>query len=675
MAADQIFPIVFKPGILRDRPPFQGEYCTDGQWIRFYGGMPKKMGGMLGIKSAVNRYVTNSIYKFNTRENEYIVLYGYNDIFDPDHPNDQSSVYKYVISNNAIVGQRVNYNNLTSPGKLLWQFIPVIKSTNAITEQQKIVCFGSNNLDNILDDTAPYIRYIPLNNANPAVGPAKDFTSPPEDTNGGMVFINPYLFAYGNNGLVRWSKLNDPFDFSGEKTSINISTDKVIFGAKVRGGNSPTLLFWTLSSVIKLSNSPTGEGDELKMTKDVITADSSILSSRCVVEYDGVFYWPGTGRFFIYNGIVNPLENNINRNYFFDTIDMNKRQLVFGVKNVAKDEIWWFYPEKGQEAEVGCTHAIIYNVIENSWYDTSITRDCGFWDNVTGNMYTFGRSLTNPLNTNKYLFKHEVETNEVILAPPVIQRILGGTPSSNNGTSNDNAGGGYPQNAFTQPPSVRSVYTQHANTNLMYDYGIGNLQTIAQIQITNANVDLKQNYRCIIQSSVDLVNWSELVNQTQNFNPRGTLVFDIINPQPARAYRLLADPNIYVNFIMAFGLNGIVDQPQINTVIPSSFTTPTISFASFNPLKQLTGIDRWMEVKKIEPDFRMDKPEDTMSIVINTKEYAQSPTISSGQIVFSGATPKIDYYYQGRQLTFTFASTNYFEMGHVMITVNLGDGQ
>ena len=95
----------------------------------------------------------------------------------------------------------------------------------------------------------------------------------------------------------------------------------------------------------------------------------------------------------------------------------------------------------------------------------------------------------------------------------------------------------------------------------------------------------------------------------------------------------------------------------------------------FSPLKQLTGIDRWMEVKKIEPDFRMDKPEDTMSVVINTKEYAQSPTISSEQIVFSGATPKIDYYYQGRQLTFTFASTNYFEMGHVMITVNLGDGQ
>jgi hypothetical protein len=123
------------------------------------------------------------------------------------------------------------------------------------------------------------------------------------------------------------------------------------------------------------------------------------------------------------------------------------------------------------------------------------------------------------------------------------------------------------------------------------------------------------------------------------------------------------------------GVDQLVPAGNFTNPIPSSFTTPTISFASFNPLKQLTGIDRWMEVKKIEPDFRMDKPEDTMSVVINTKEYAQSPTISSEPIVFTGATPKIDYYYQGRQLTFTFASTNYFEMGHVMITVNIGDGQ
>ena len=40
-----------------------------------------------------------------------------------------------------------------------------------------------------------------------------------------------------------------------------------------------------------------------------------------------------------------------------------------------------------------------------------------------------------------------------------------------------------------------------ANTNLMYDYGLGNLQTISRIEIKNANVDVKQNYYCYLARS------------------------------------------------------------------------------------------------------------------------------------------------------------------------------
>ena len=514
MAADQIFPIVFKPGILRDRPPFQGEFCTDGSWIRFYGGMPRKIGGMYGIYPAAQYTLTNNFYINNVGNKEYTVFFGY--IY-----NNNSSVASVTVNDNVITNiknHEINKNNF-----LLWQFIPVITNTNAISDKNYLLCFGSNNLNNILDSSEPSVSFINLK-----TNTIMDINFPvSKDTNSGAVFINPYLFIYGDSGLVMYFEI-DKFIKKEAGLSISISTDKVIFGAKVRGGNSPTLLFWTLSSVIKVSN--TG-GGVIAFTKDVISSDSSIISSRCVVEYDGIFYWPGTGRFFSYNGLVNPLDNNINRNYFFNNLDMNKRQLVFGVKNVAKDEIWWFYPEKGKAADVGCTHAIIHNVIENSWYDTPIERNCGFWDNVTGTMFTFGKSLTDPTKDG-YLFKHEVGVNEIL----------------------------------------------------------------------------------------------------QN--------------------------------------NGVVNNP-----ISSFFTTPTVSFAAFNPLKQLTGVDRWMQIKKIEPDFKMDNPEGNMEVVINTKQYAQSVTVSSDPVIFTGETPKIDYYYQGRQVTFTFGSEVYFEMGHVMITVNLGDGQ
>ena len=42
----QMFPITYKPGILRDGSPFQGSYSTSGQWVRFFRGQPQNIGGM-----------------------------------------------------------------------------------------------------------------------------------------------------------------------------------------------------------------------------------------------------------------------------------------------------------------------------------------------------------------------------------------------------------------------------------------------------------------------------------------------------------------------------------------------------------------------------------------------------------------------------------------------------
>ena len=52
--ADQVFPITFKPGILKDGSPFQGEYCTNGQWTRFFRGFPQNIGGMKSSKFTQN---------------------------------------------------------------------------------------------------------------------------------------------------------------------------------------------------------------------------------------------------------------------------------------------------------------------------------------------------------------------------------------------------------------------------------------------------------------------------------------------------------------------------------------------------------------------------------------------------------------------------------------------
>ena len=62
--ADQVFPITFKPGILKDGSPFQGEYCTNGQWTRFFRGFPQNIGGMTALPTTISLQsaVPNAMY-------------------------------------------------------------------------------------------------------------------------------------------------------------------------------------------------------------------------------------------------------------------------------------------------------------------------------------------------------------------------------------------------------------------------------------------------------------------------------------------------------------------------------------------------------------------------------------------------------------------------------------
>lgn len=186
---------------------------------------------------------------------------------------------------------------------------------------------------------------------------------------GGVVMLHPYLFVYGNNGLIQNCAAGDFSDWvSSDANANNVSTGKVVKGLPVRGGTtSPAGLFWSLDSLIRVTYSPTSVGSLTYYWRyDLISSQSSILSSQCAIEYDGIFYWIGTDRFLSYNGVIQEIPNNINQNYFFDNLNYAQRQKVWVTKVPRWGEIWWFYP-KGDATE--CTDAIIYNVREKTWYD------------------------------------------------------------------------------------------------------------------------------------------------------------------------------------------------------------------------------------------------------------------------------------------------------------------
>jgi hypothetical protein len=195
-----------------------------------------------------------------------------------------------------------------------------------------------------------------------------------------------------------------------------VASTKVVKGLPLRGGTtSPAGLFWTLDSVVRVTYSPQAAGtSEIYWRYDLITQQSSIMSSSCVIEYDGIFYWAGVDRFLMYNGVVQEVPNTQNLNWFFDNINTEQRQKVWVSKIPRWGEIWWFYP-RGDAEE--CTDAIVYNVREKCWYDAGqalgARRSAGTFSEVFKKPIWAGNDEN--VATQYTLWIHEEGTNEVFL--------------------------------------------------------------------------------------------------------------------------------------------------------------------------------------------------------------------------------------------------------------------
>jgi hypothetical protein len=295
-------------------------------------------------------------------------------------------------------------NNFVPSVNNLWQLDTLYNVAGGVNS---ILAHPGQNLDQIDNTVNTNVFYGPVTSTT--MSPLKD-TGGANPTNnfitvsGGVVALHPYVFVYGNAGLIKNCSAGDPTDWnSADANEVNVAAGKIIKGLPVRGGsNSPSGLFWSLDSLIRVSYIG-GVGTPPQYWRyDIISSQSSIMSSQCVIEYDGIYYWIGTDRFLMYNGVVQEIPNNMNQNYFFDNLNYDQRQKVWATKVPRFGEVWWFYP-RGDSEE--CNDAIIYNIREKTWYDAGTAlgsqRSAGYFSqvfrypvissnvvNATGGMYT-----------------------------------------------------------------------------------------------------------------------------------------------------------------------------------------------------------------------------------------------------------------------------------------------
>lgn len=394
----RIFPQIFKPGIKRDGTEIEGHFYTDGEWCRFERGLPRKMGGFLrtnGFTGPVRQAFMHArdgvfdIYGFSANSCEYLQA-------------DYAGGYSSVLTRAFDAAFTNNVNNT-------WQVDIMFDSAGG--GQHTIIAHGAPNRLNIDSETAGLVQYGEANDPTAAfVDNGSTFS-----VCGGIVVLHPYLFAFCKNGLVFWSNAGEPLNIgsgaTGDAGNANISGSKIVAGRRVRGGggNAPSGLFWSLDELIRASY----VGGSAIFRFDTISSQSSVMGQHCMVEYDGMYFWPGLDRFLMYNGVVRELPNDLNADDFFENINIEYRNLVWGTKVPRYGEIWWFYP-RGDATE--CNAAVIYNVVQNTWYDPGrnvrpAKRSAGLKNNVFQYPAWFD---SQPNADDKYdLYFHERGVDEV----------------------------------------------------------------------------------------------------------------------------------------------------------------------------------------------------------------------------------------------------------------------
>jgi hypothetical protein len=726
-----VFALDTKPGIQRDGTVFDMNFYTDGRWVRFQRGRPRKILGYRLISDQL-KGPSRGIW-MNPNDGINRVFNGYSD-----------GLQQLVMDNDGIGAGVTDFtmNNFTANANNLWQFDGYFRPTGSVGT---IIAHPGQNLTNIdstvdtpvlsgaitgssvsqvgvFTDTATTSTSsttITLAASNFLIGAGQTITGTgiPANTtvvsvsttnvvisntptangtvtvtfnnnvvvSGGCVSLHPYLFVYGNNGLIRNNSANDLDDWvSADANETNVATTKIVQGLPVRGGsNAPSGLFWALDSLIRVSFIG-GVGTPAQYWRyDIITAQSSILSSQSATEYGGVYYWCGVDCFLLYNGVVKEIPNNFNMNYFFDNLNYSQRQKVWVQKVPRWGEIWWFYP-KGTSTE--CNDAIIYNVRENCWYDAGTAlgarRSAGFYSQV----FHYPISAGTEVSTQVTVTTQSLTTTSGSLyintntANPLFQTTLlvVGTNIATNTTLNDIrsytlstvnsivGGSGYTNGTYTNVPLVGGggggalatvVVSGGAVTSVTVTYTGSSYSLSSSITISASSIGgTGAGFSCSVSSI-----WVVSLTLSQAATGSGTQVLSF---DTAPGYIGLWQHEIGVDVV----------EGQNLTAIESYFETNDLGLVSGGPSHpELVGDNVWLRIERVEPDFIQSGD---MECYITGRAFAQNDDTTSQPYTFGPNTGKIDMREQRRELRVKFRSNvqgGNYETGKVLLNADIGD--
>jgi hypothetical protein len=182
---------------------------------------------------------------------------------------------------------------------------------------------------------------------------------------------NPYSFDPDPDVLdpllIRWSVSEDYTDWNPAITnqagSYRLSHGSLIIGAlQTRQEN----LVWTDTAMYSMQYA----GPPFVWNFNILADNISICSPNAMATVNGVVYWMGTDKFYMYAGRVETLPSTL-RQFVYSDINRDQFYQVVAGTNEGYNEVWWHYCSANSEIN---DRYVIYNHLDRVWYYGTMSR-------------------------------------------------------------------------------------------------------------------------------------------------------------------------------------------------------------------------------------------------------------------------------------------------------------
>lgn len=190
---------------------------------------------------------------------------------------------------------------------------------------------------------------------------------------------NDYGSVVKDAMLIRWSDQETAVNWTPEPTnqagSLTLSHGTAIQAvAQVR----QEILVWTDTALYSLQylGSPIVWGSQL------LADNVTIISDRAWATASGITYWMGDEKFYKYSGRTETLSCDL-RASIFTNFNYGQAKQVFASSVEQFNEIWWFYCTENSNI---IDRYVVYNYLENAWYDGTLGRTAWIDGSVISNV-------------------------------------------------------------------------------------------------------------------------------------------------------------------------------------------------------------------------------------------------------------------------------------------------